>query len=315
MPIVEQPEITLVSTTESQAELDHATGPNWRERFDPAKAAATGTDGENKNKPEESTETKDDSKTAAASDAAKPASKTEDDEPLPKGVQKRIDRITARLKEAEDELARSRSTRREPEAAKPASAADPEPALKDFKTWEEWNAAHNRWLVRDENRKTEATRAEEQAKANSKAVFDAHVERVQEYSTAHPEFEDDVKAMPAINFASNAANIAFQHAVVDDDNSAALMHYFATHPEEAKQLEGLSPVRVQKLVGRISEKVAAAASTTARTTVKTRTPAPTTPLRGTTTAPASLDDPALVKDTDSWIAKRQAQMSQKRRAH
>jgi hypothetical protein len=321
MPTVEQPEITLVSTTESQAELDHATGPNWREKFDPAKAAATET--EKKNQSAESTEKKDETKTAAASDAAKAASNAgaeeEEDKNLSPGVKKRIDRLTANWKKAEAEAAALKAAQRKPEAeaAKPATNADPEPLVKDFKTWEEWNAAHNRWLVRDENRKAEAATAEEEAKQSAKAIYDAHLERLDTARTAHADFDEAVTAMPKFTFASPAANQAFQMAIVEADNGPELMYHLATHPEEMAKFAELSPVKVQMMIGRLSDKLSPAASTTAaRTTPKTKTPPPTTPVRGTTTAPTSLDDPALVKDTDNWIARRQAQIrGQKTRAN
>src|SRR5579872_3943340 len=137
-PIVEQPDITLVSTTESQAELDHATGPNWRERFDPEKAKAAAGEGdgkEKKNEAGESTAKKDETKTAPASETGKAASKDgtepdDDEKDLPKGVRKRIDRLTARLNEQDRELERLRATSKPAkEAAAAAEKTDAEPNL------------------------------------------------------------------------------------------------------------------------------------------------------------------------------------------
>lgn len=320
MPKTEMPDITLVSTTESQAELDHATGPNWREHFDPAKAKEEETKAKENSggsaaddKSDKSGETK----TAPASETGKPAtSKSEEDEPLPKGVQKRLDRLTARLKETEEKLAAA-SRRSEPEKAETAKPADqdPEPALKDFKDWNEWNAAHNRWLVRDEQRKLDAKTAEEDAAAAAKETFDAHLGRIEEARVAHEDFEDAIKGMPVFQFSSPAANQAFQMAIVEAENSAELMYHLAKNPQEMAKFATLSPVRVQMLVGQISAKLSpesSASASVARAKPVSRTPAPPTPVRGASSAPTALNDPALVKDTDAWIARRQAQLSSRR---
>ena len=325
----EQPDITLASTTESQAELDHATGPNWRQHFDPAKAKAE-EEAKGKDKPAESSAKKDETKTAPASEPGKVASPKEDDEDkdIPPGVRKRLDRLTAKLRETERAL--EASTRR-PEArtdgaktepAKAAVEADPEPQVKDFKSWDEWNAAHNRWLVRDEQRKLDVKAAEEEAKENAKATFDAHLERLEAARVDHDDFDDAIKGMPVFEFSSPSANQAFQMALVDSENSAELMYHLAHHPEDMAKFADLSPVGVQRMVGRLEarlfpESAASSSSTTspssaARAKPVSRTPKPTTPVRGTTTAPTALDDPTLVKDTDAWIARRQAQLSSRR---
>jgi len=335
MPIVEQPDITLVSTTESQAELDHATGPNWRERFDPEKAKAAAGEGDgkdNKNQSGESTEKKDETKTAPASETGKTASKegtkSEDDEPLPKGAKKQIDRLTAKWREAQEEIDRLKAGQRPPvkETAQSAEKTDAEPKLEEYvknaKTYEEglqkWNKEHTAWVVRQERAEQARKDAEEQSNASAKEIFDAHLERLEAARTAHDDFDDAVKAMPKFTFSSPQANQAFQMAILETDNSAELMYHLAKNPDEMAKFAELSPVKVQMLIGRLSAKLnpsSAASSAAARTTSKTRTPAPTTPLRGSTTAPTDLGDPALVKDSDAWIARRQAQLSQKRRAN
>ena len=130
MPIAEQgADITLASTTETQAELDHATSDNWRQKFDPAKAAAT--DGANKDgkTTEEATDKdkKDATKTGAGSDPAKtevkPGDETDDEKNLPPGAKKRIDKLTKKLRQAEEELATARRGEKQPTARETVQAA------------------------------------------------------------------------------------------------------------------------------------------------------------------------------------------------
>lgn len=317
MPTTEQPDITLASTTETQAELDHATGPNWRQHFDPAKAKAE-EDAAGKAKPADSPEKKVETKIAPASEPGKPASKEEEDAPLPKGVQKKLDRMTAKLRETERELQalKGRGEPAKAEPAKAASAADPEPQVKDFKSWDEWNAAHNRWLVRDEQRKLDAQTSEREAQESAKATYDAHLERVEQGREAHEDFDEAISGMGTFEFSSEMANRAFQMAVVDSENGAELMYHLAHHPDDMAKFADLSPTGVQRMVGRLEARLfpdgAAPSSSVARAKPVTRTPKPTAPVRGTTTAPTALDDPTLVKDTDAWIARRQAQLASRR---
>jgi hypothetical protein len=315
----EQPDITLASTTETQAELDHATGPNWREHFDPAKAKADEEGKKNTTaEPSDKKDEKDETKTAPASEPGKAASKKEEDEePLPKGVQKRLDRLTARLKEAEEQLRtrRGEPEKEKPEPAKAASSADPEPQLKDFKDWDQWNAAHNRWLVRDEQRQIQAKEAEREAQESAKEIYDAHLSRLDEARGTHDDFDDAIKGMPVFEFSSPQANQAFQMALVDSEFSGELMYHLAKHPEDMAKFANLSPQGVQRMLGRLEARLfpEGTSSVAARAKPVSRTPKPTTPVRGTTTAPSALDDPALVKDTDAWIQRRQAQLTSSRR--
>lgn len=326
MPTTAEPDITLASTTETQAELDHATSDNWREHFDPEKKPAVGGNGQADKSGESNLP---DSKTGAASDAAtagKEGQKSDDDEPLPKGVQKRFDRLTARLKDAEDALDQERRARRSAEPGKSAAEAkpvvaanrDPEPQLKDFPPekggWEAWNQAHTRWAVRDENRKLAANDAAEAQQAESKAIYDAHLGRLEAARTAHDDFDDVVKATK-LEFSSPQANLAFQVALVECDNSAELMYHLCTHPDELAKFQDLSPAKVSMLVGRLSEKLnpSASAAQAPPNKAKSQTPKPTTPVRGSTTAPKTdLTDPELVKDTDAWLRQRNAQLSKSR---
>jgi hypothetical protein len=307
-PTVVEPEIILESTTESQAELDHATGPDRREHFDPDKAK--------ENKTEESKETK----SAAASETANAGSKkgeseAEEDANLPPGARKRIDKLTAKLRQTEAERDELRGKREKPatvESAKPA--ADPEPVLKDFKSWEEWNAAHTRWNVREELRETNAKAEKEQRLAEAKETYDAHLSRVKEARTTHADFDEAVKAMPMVHFRNAEANQAFQMAIVEADNSAEIMYHLAKHPEEMAKFEDLSPVRVQLLVGKISAALSpsTAEHKTAPVTPVSRTPAPPTTLRGTSSAPASSVYDEKIS-TDEYIRRRTNQQRANRR--
>lgn len=320
-------DITIASTTATQAELDHATGPNWREPFDPAKpaekteAAKTETTSDTTAEPGKPA-----TKTAPASEPGKAGAKegeSEADKELPPGVKKAIDRATFHRKEAERrasaaeaELARLRGDK-PADTAKPAAKAngDPEPQLKDFKTWDEWNEARNRWVVRDEQRKVEANQHQAREQETVKQTFDGHLARVEAYTTEHPDFVEKVESLDGFQFASDNANRSFQVAIVETDNGPQVLEYLADHPEEMDKFAGYSPVKVQLAIGRISAALSPSVSEAPpapKTVPVSRTPAPTTKVRHSAAAPATrLDDPKL--STDDFIKIRNEQEQNKRR--
>lgn len=233
-------DITLASTTSSQAELDHATGPNWREHFDPPKVTEPAKTEETSGKTEESTQH--DSKTAPASETGKAGVKEGETEAekagLSPGVQKKIDRLNAKLKQAETDLAAARGAKPAAAAAQTTTPAakgtDPEPQLKDFKSWDEWNEARNRWVVRDEQRKTAATEHQTREQETQKQVFDSHLSRMDSYRDEHPEIDEKAESLDGFVFKTGGerANIAFQLAIVEADNGPAVLEYLADHPDE-----------------------------------------------------------------------------------
>lgn len=320
---VAEADITLASTSETQAELDHATGPNWREHFE--KPAAPATEEKPAEEPKGSTKTEkpapgtgSEKKPAAA---AGEGGNEKDDEPLPKGVQKRLDRITARLRDVERENETLKAGQKPAPAAGAKPAADPEPQQKDFPSWEKWNEAHSRWAVRDEQRQQAAKDQREAAEAQSKQNYDAHLERVETARTAHDDFDEVVKAGGSFDFASPAANMAFQVAIVEADNGPEVLYHLAKNPAEMAKFEGLSPARVQMLVGRISSALSPdsskpagdkpGAAATAKPAPKSQTPAPTTPVRRPTTATGSdyrNPESAKAMTDDEWIKSREADL-------
>lgn len=311
-------DITIASTTATQAELDHATGPNWREPFDPAKPAEK-TEAEKTATPGDTTAEpgKPAPKTAPASEPGKAGARegeSEADTDLPPGARKRIDRLTAKLKAAEAERD---SLRPKPAATTtaPAPIGDPEPQLKDFETWDKWNEARNRWVVRDEQRKVEANQHQAREQETVKQTFDGHLSRVEAYTTEHPDFVEKVESLDGFKFASENANRSFQIAIVETDNSPEVLEYLADHPEEMEKFATLSPVKVQLAIGRISAALSPSVSEAPpapKVPPVSRTPAPTTQVRRSAAAPATrLDDPKL--STDDFIKMRNEQERTKRR--
>ncbi len=313
-----QHEVILESTTETQAELDHATGPAWREHFDPEQAAAAAEPkpGEAAAAKKPAAATKIEPASEAGKEGAKKGESETETDDLPAGARKRIDRLTARLRDTETQLAEMRKGAPKAEPAK-ATNTDPEPQKDDpkFKSWEEWNAAHTRWAVRDEQRRLDAQNEEREQAANTKEIYDSHVARSKSYAEEHPDYEDKVRDMGSFEFSSRNANLAFQVAIVESENGPEMLEYLADHPEEMEKFKTLSPVKVQLALGRISAALSPSTSeaqTAPAAEIKSKAPTPTTPVRRSSAAPATrLDDPKI--STDEYIRIRQSQQQSKRR--
>jgi hypothetical protein len=299
-PMAVEPEITLASTTETQDELDHAVSKNWREPFDPDKAKTE-------------RETKD---AEAAKAAKKPAGsapadtrgtegegESEDDEPLPKGVQKRIDKYAGRAKAAEAKQ-KELETRLAALESKTTTITtttpkeDLEPQKKDFKDPDEWIKAHGKWAAREVARESDARAEVEAADAHTQEVFDQHLERVNKFREEHDDFDEKVDAV------TTTFSEAVAIAIVEADNGPDITYHLATHPEELEKISKMSRARQVMQIGILSASLSPSGSgtTTTTTTQRSRTPAPITSLKTTKTASSTtkLEDAS----TDDFIKMR-----------
>jgi hypothetical protein len=305
-----EPEITLASTTETQDELDHAVGPNWREPFDPDKAKETR---EKKDAEAAKATKKPDGSAPTETRGKEGESKTEDeDEELPKGVQRRIDKYAGRAKAAEaktkelEERLAAIENKNKP-AEKTTSTQDLEPQKKDFKDPDEWVKAHGKWAAREVARESDARAEVQAAEAHTQEVFDAHLTRVNKFREEHDDFDEKVDA------ATTVFSEAVAIAIVEADNGPEVTYHLATHPEELEKISKMSRPKQMMAIGVLSASLSPSRSedTTTTTTTRSRTPAPITPLRTTKTASSTtkLEDAS----TDDFIKMRNRQEADARR--
>lgn len=281
--------VTLASTTSSQAELEHAASDNWRTPF-VAPNPEPKPEENNQQQSSEPAPEGEQGKSAAAAETAKPGEEKPHTE-TKNGWQKRVDRLTARNKSIETENAtlRARLDEIERKVATPAPKADPaapatetlapgEPDIKDFKTPNEWLKAHNKWSQAQEQRTTEQAETEQRARE----VWDAHNSRLSEARAKYDDFDDVAKDFGNVEIPRDAAI-----AIVEDENSADILYYLAKNEAEAKKLATLSPMKQIAEVGRIADKVRAAAAAPApktplRTKPQSQAPEPIKPVGGST---------------------------------
>lgn len=191
---------------------------------------------------------------------AAPAPKTDDeDTPIPKGVQKRIDRAIRRQYEAEAESKYLRE-QIERQQAQPRQATQPaaeaEPKLEDFQDYETYLKAAAKHEARQELQQQlqhHARFAEQQrAQAAQRQTVDSWQQKVSSATAELPDFADVVGS-------SNVPMPDHVKAVVmQSEQGPKLAYYLASHPEEAEQIASQHPLAAIRSLVRIEDKLAAA---------------------------------------------------------
>jgi hypothetical protein len=188
------------------------------------------------------------------------------EDPIPKGVQKRIDRAVrqkyeaeARSKMLEERVAAMESRQYAPQQRQ---ADDSEPTIDKFDNFDQYVAAKAEYIAKKQIESTLSERekrqsAEREATERTKTV-DSWNKRIAAATAEMPDFEEvlassDVPMTPPM-----------QQAIMESDIGPKLAYYLANNPDEAEQIAGMSPIGAIRTLGRIEERLA-----TAKAEVKT----------------------------------------------
>lgn len=313
-------DVVLASTTETQEELDHGVN-HPREHFDPDKVKKVAGDDTKKVASESSA----DSATVQQSKAGDKSEEENDDIPdeqLPKGVQKRINKLTARAKTAEetaedlrkrlDAGAEKKEPIKEPAAATAKASVDPEPERSAFGTQDEWLKEHNKWSAREALRSERAAESVKEEDARIQATYDQHLERQNTFREEHPDYDKSIRDCPV------PMSEAMAVALIESENGPAVMYHLAKNQPELEKIVKMSRVRQAMEIGRISSSLLSPSGSASKTDASStprlepiRTvPAPIRTVNSGSTKQAvtSLSE----MSTDDFIAERNKQ-TQKRR--
>jgi hypothetical protein len=313
----EPSDLVLSSVTETQEQLDHAVGENWKQPFVPeAEKKAL----EEKAKVEEEVKAKLAEEKPPAEE--KEVEEHEEHEEIPGkgGWSKRVNKLTARNARLAEEVEQERTKREDLERRlaalergdKPAARqADDGPAIADlpnkpkridFKDEEKYVESLIQWTKANEDNR-EAV-AEEQARMQK--VFDAHRERLIVARETHDDWDAVAKAaehmilQPSVDL-----------AIREMENSAEVLYYLATHPEEYEKMSKLTPLMQVGQAVRISDRLAAPANGNGNGNRKPRAIAaePITPGgKRPTKSSVKLED----MQTDDYLAARRQMRAQRR---
>jgi hypothetical protein len=229
-------------------------------------------------KPEEEPEKKEEAKPEPkAEEQPKPEEKKED--PIPKGVQKRIDRAVREKYEAQAEakMLKERLDRIEQNiqerVAKPIDNS--EPRIDNFDDFDKYVAAKAEWIASKKINETlnerERRSAEERAAAAHYQAVDGWNQRLEKATAELPDFKEVIESsdVPMSDF--------MRDAIVESDLGPKVAYWLANNPDEAKKIASMSPLATVKAIGRIEERLESQAKAPKKPTAA---PAPLKPVGG-----------------------------------
>jgi len=179
-------------------------------------------------------------------------------------------RRAERLARAEVERDHYRSQVEQQRAPQVQAQGEPQP--KDFKTWEEYNAAVVDYKV---NQRFDSLQRETSAKQQERAATE-YADRVrtnlQTFAREHPDFED-VALSPDLPITPPMAA-----AIAESDKSGQIAYYLGQNPDEAERISRLPPTRQAAAIVNLESKFEAAPNK------QTTAPAPAKPVAAGSTS-------------------------------
>lgn len=172
-------------------------------------------------------------------------------QPLPKGVQRKINKLTRRVGEKDAQLAELQERLAQYEQGqvqqKPADAptvakqAEGRPKLEDFDFDQDAHAeALVEWKLKQ--------REQQEAIETRKRKFS---EQEAAFAAEHPDYEDVAKN-PEVPITRDMVM-----AMVETDNPPAIAYYLGQNPDEAAEIAQMGPLAAARAIGRIEAKLAA----------------------------------------------------------
>ena len=237
-----------------------------------------------------------------AEEQPKPEEKKED--PIPKGVQKRIDRAVREKYEAQAEakMLKERLDRIEQNiqqrVAKPIDNS--EPRIDNFDDFDQYVAEKAEWIASKKINETlnerERRSAEERAAAAHYQAVDGWNQRLEKATAELPDFKEVIESsdVPMSDF--------MRDAIVESDLGPKVAYWLANNPDEAKKIASMSPLATVKAIGRIEERLESQAKAPKKPTAA---PAPLKPVGGKASVQK---DPGQMSDAEylEWRKKGRA---------
>jgi hypothetical protein len=148
----------------------------------------------------------------------------------------------------------------------------------DFAQYRDFTKAQALWLIRQENKKSAETQ-QTAAIADSKTeMARQYNEKVAEFKKAHDDFDEvlasDLPTYQGVN-----------DTIVELENGPEVAYFLGKHPDVARSLMELSPLRAIAEVGKIAASLVKPSTPVSRT--RSPAPAPITPVGGSSVTTTS----------------------------
>ena len=189
-------------------------------------------------------------------DTTEQANQDDDDHRVPKGVQKRIDRLTQEKYRLRAELEFLRSQQPQPQQAQPAQQAQQPsqaPKLEQYNSIEEYldaladHKASQKFdhLAKEREAKESQTRQQKEAAK----LHEGYTKQTEQARQAYEDF-DDVVQDPDLPISQ-----AMAEAILRSSNGADVAYYLGKNPDQAARIASLDPFSAAVEIGRIAATV------------------------------------------------------------
>ena len=231
-------------------------------------------------------------------DTTEQAKKDDDeDHRVPKGVQKRIDRLTQEKYRLRAELEVLRNQQPKQQAIKQPEQSEQAPKLEQYESIEAYldaladhKASQKADKVFKEREATERQTRQQQEQAK---LHDGYAKQTEQARTAYDDF-DDVVQDPDLPISQ-----AMAEAIMRSGNGADVAYYLGKNPDQAARLASLDPFSAAVEIGRI-------AATVVRPQPRKASSAPP-PIQPVGTRASGTKDPDKMS-TEEWMAWRNEQV-------
>lgn len=236
-------------------------------------------------------------------DTTEQANQDDDDHRVPKGVQKRIDRLTQEKYRLRAELEFLRSQQPQPQQAQPAQQAQQPsqaPKLEQYNSIEEYldaladHKASQKFdhLAKEREAKESQTRQQNEAAK----LHEGYTKQTEQARQAYEDF-DDVVQDPDLPISQ-----AMAEAIMRSSNGADVAYYLGKNPDQAARIASLDPFSAAVEIGRI-------AATVVRPQPRKTSNAPP-PIQPVGARATPVTDPDKMS-TDEWLKWRNGQLKKR----
>lgn len=203
------------------------------------------------------------------------------------GFQKKIDKLTTRVSDAEE---RAQYWRREAERrvspAPPVNQQAPQkevpagkPAAETFDTHAEYVEALTTWTVKQNLKEAEDVKKAEADQKVRQTKATEWTKRVAVAREVHDDFDDVMQATVPVS-------PAMREVIVDSEHGAEMAYFLGKNPDEAHRIAQLSPIAAAREMGRIEAKFGQATSGAPAGKPVAPKPKPIAPISGNGATPS-----------------------------
>ena len=204
-------------------------------------------------------------------------------------LERRFSEITKQREEARKEAQQERERREALEQrlaalekqAQPQAQAqdvDEEPQPSQFQDAFEYAKALAEYSTEKALAERDRRDAEEKVAAERQKVIESWATKVQQAKASLPDFDEIVASSDVV------VNDDIRDAILESDVGPQVLYHLAENEELAKKIAGLSPKAALREIGKLEERFSSKPTAKQEPVVKSRAPAPISPIRGGTTA-------------------------------